>query len=100
MTDRIAQLEAENAMLKARLRASGLMPPPAVLPTDAELDKLMRMVEGACPQLKPTVEEPNHRQQFANALHYLAFAFRTDALNSTYAISFFIDEANEWMRRF
>jgi len=98
--ERIAELERENASLRARLRSAGLMPPPCDLPNDSEIDQLIRLVEAAHPALRPGPEEPHHRRHFQNALHHLCFVRRTDHLNESYALSYFVDEATAWCRRF
>jgi hypothetical protein len=104
MTDqeRIEALERENADLKARLQASGLIPPPADLPTPEQTTRLLEAVESAHPKLAPKPADAAHRRAFVNALHYLLFARRSDygKLNSQYAVSFFVDDASAWLRRY
>jgi len=100
LEERVAELESENDALRSRLIAAGLMPTPADLPSDQQLDKLIGLVVTAHPQLEPREEEGNFRRQFLNALHFLTFARRSDELNREYALSFFVDQANQWCRQY
>ena len=98
---RIAELETENANLKARLVAAGLAPPPADLPNDEQTTKLLELVEAEYPRLAPTQQEAaNHRQAFSNALHWCLFVRRSDALNSQFAASYFVDQCTAWLSRY
>ena len=98
---RIAELETEVAGLKSRLRAAGLMPPPADLPDDDQLDALIEIALSAHEKLQPPpAEAPTYRRHFANAVTYFAFAHRLDRLNSKHALSMHVDAAAAFLRRF
>jgi hypothetical protein len=97
---KLAQVINENAMLRSRLRAAGLLAPPADLPNSDEITQLLTLVGSAHPVLVPApTEEKTFSQHFTNALHYLAFAYRKDDF-SPYAASVFLDEASSWLSRF
>jgi hypothetical protein len=69
------------------------------MPTDAEIDKLLVLVGEAHPKLRPRQQDDaEYRQSFVLALHCLAYARRSD-LNSKYAVSYFLDAGNEWLRK-
>jgi hypothetical protein len=99
MTSKIEDLERENATLRSRLRSAGLLPPPADLPSDFELDQLLALVEHRHPILKSAPSDAQHRKAFANAIHYLTFAHRVPEF-SKYAATVFLDECNMWLSRF
>jgi len=95
--DDIAELQQENARLRSMLARNGVMLLPAVpLPTESETDRLLALVEAAHPRLVPGNGEPDHRQHFVNAVHYLTFARRSDQF-SKYAATVFADDAARWV---
>jgi hypothetical protein len=97
---KLAQVINENAMLRSRLRAAGLLAPPADLPNADEVSQLLTLVETTHPVLRPApTEEKTFSQHFVNALHYLAFAYRKEDF-SRYSASVFLDEASSWLSRF
>jgi hypothetical protein len=98
-TRKLAALMSENAALRSRLRAAGLLAPPADLPNEDEVNQLLTLVESTHPVLRPGPNEKNYAHHFINALHYLTFAYRKDDF-SHYAASVFIDEASSWLSRF
>src|SRR6516225_7547812 len=76
---KLASLRNENSMLRSRLRAAGLLAPPADLPNADEVNQLLTLVETAHSVLRPGPnEEKNFNQHFINALHYLQFCYRKD----------------------
>jgi hypothetical protein len=91
---RLTDLERENAKLKAKLQRLGLMPKTVDLPNDAEVDQLIALIEAAHPALKPVPQ-----QHFANALHFLTFAYRADEF-SKYATTVHLDECSVWLQKF
>ena len=56
------------------------------------------MVATRWPQLTPAKDFiKQHRAAFLSGLHFLTFARRSDGLNTTYAVDYFVDEANIWL---
>jgi hypothetical protein len=96
---KIAALMNENAALRSRLRAAGLLAPSCDLPNQDEVHQLLTLVETTHPVLLPVLNEKNHNKHFCNGLHYLSFAYRRDDF-SPYATSVFLDECNSWLQRF
>ena len=98
--DEIRQLEQENYRLRAMLARHGVSILLAVdLPDDAELTRLLEMVERAYQSLKcPPEIIATNKWQFANAIHWMAFAYRTDRVKTEYAASFWFDAYREWAR--
>ena len=97
---RIAELEAEVASLKSRLRAAGLEPPICDLPTEAQLDALISMIATAHPILAPRAAEGDFKVQFRNALAAVAVMRRGDKINKDRGAQWFADAAADWCRRF
>ncbi len=73
---------------------------PAGLPTPVEIDRLLAIVEAAWPRLQPTDEEPHHRAAFVLAMHRVTFSYRTDRLDASRGLDFFMSECNEWLARY
>src|SRR5215469_8570467 len=56
------------------------------------------MIASRWPKLEPAPGlVGQHRRAFVAALHFLTFARRSDGLNTTYAVDYFVDEANVWL---
>ncbi len=97
MDDEVAELHRENARLRSQLSAAGVpLLPPADLPDEAELDKLIASVGAAYSRLRCVADE---RDQFRRAMRFFAFVYRPEQVNTQYAASFWIDTAREWLRR-
>jgi|HubBroStandDraft_2_1064218.scaffolds.fasta_scaffold43103_5 hypothetical protein len=98
---RINELEAEVSRLRAMLARAGVsLLPPADLPNEEELDQLLAKVEARFPALRcpKGADVAAHKRQFAFAIRYLAFAYRLDRPNTTYAATFWIDNCREFLR--
>jgi hypothetical protein len=82
--DRIAELEAENSTLRARLAqfGVGLAADDDDLPNEHELDLLLGMVTAAWPRLTVAASDmPRHRAGILDSLRFLRFAQRCDRLD-------------------
>lgn len=103
MTDheKIARLESENALLKARLRAAGLEPPAVPMPDDEQTKDLLDIVLRAYPGLAPPAgHEDEYIKQFRLSLLPLAFMGRLEKPNRDYYPNVWRDKAQRWLRRF
>lgn len=88
----LRELQAENERLRRRLHRAGVVElPPVELPTDEQLDALIKMVVSQYPRL-----EPVDRAQVVDAMAYLAFAYRPDKLSTQYATHFWLDAYKEF----
>jgi hypothetical protein len=92
----IRSLEAENVRLRTVLSRAGiyLLPPPD-MPNDAELSKLLKMVEQAYPRLRcpeggPGFAEAN-LDQFRNTIRWACYAYRVAEPATEYATVFWMD---------
>ena len=97
---RIAELEAEVASLKSRLRAANLEPPICDLPTDAQLDQLISMITTAHPVLTPRAAEGDFKVQFRNALAAVAVCDAATRSTKIAALNGLRMRHADWCRRF
>ena len=97
--DQIRELETENNRLRSMLaRARISLLPSADLPNEAELDRLLAMVEQKYPQLKcPADEVAATKAQFAHAMHFLTYVYRKDEPNTEMSASYWTDMAKDWL---
>ncbi len=99
MTDQIIkELEAENFRLRSLLARNGIsVPTTADMPSPEEETELMRLVANTYPVL--SCSHGAEMTQFWNALHFLAWTYRTDKLATQYSASFwFVDTFREWAK--
>lgn len=76
-----------------------------LLPSDGELEKLLDIVECAYPKLRPSfdgkfadMKRQDHVAGFKQAFHWLACVGRQDKLDTTRALSWWVDHAETWLR--
>ena len=65
---------------------------PVDLPTDEQLDALIKMVVDRYPRL----EDAHRARRSSTRCTYLAFAYRPDKLATQYATHFWLDTFKEW----
>src|SRR4029077_6339085 len=95
MTDELDELRHENFRLRSMLAKAGITIPPSVdLPNAEQEAELLRLVASTYPVLRCT--EGSEKVQFANALHFLCFAYRTDRLATDRSAAFWFDLYGEW----
>jgi hypothetical protein len=101
MTDRERELETENARLHGMLARNGVILAPSVeLPSDSELEKLLGMIEHACPTLRPpAAEAAAHRVMVKRAIYASAFMRRQAEPNQNFYATSFLDSARGWLRQ-
>jgi hypothetical protein len=100
MTDQeeIKALQQENFRLRVLLGRAGVsIPPRADLPSDEELEQLIKLVASKYPVL--SCSDAREKDQFFNALHFFCFAYRTpDRLATECSFAYWADTFNDWAR--
>jgi hypothetical protein len=121
---RLAALEAENADLRVRLsrletpaepkvappqrddvgvRVTTIIPKSANLPSEDESRALLKLVHARFPQLKCQytrwLSPDDELESFRAAFAYVSSLTKTEKPTKKYAVSWWLDEAQEWCRK-
>jgi hypothetical protein len=116
---RLKALEEENRGLKSQIAALQLLAPTpkapslppspvrisspplarSVLPTEDEYQRLLTVVTGRHPILKPRADTPDYFAQFKAAFIRLSHVGRRDKVDNQRGLGFWVDDCQEFCRR-
>jgi hypothetical protein len=74
-------------------------PARADTPDGGQLDRLIAIVAGHCPEMTGGCDTAAYRHDFACALLYCCYAQRRDRPDTNFSLGFWLDQARDWALR-